>query len=184
MELIGLYLVAVALLVAAGLAKAVRPGDTARAFGSTFHLPLGPTRGVIRVLATGEATLGVIALIWPEPVPAALVAASYLGFAAVLVMVRVNGGAIASCGCFGRPDTPVMMAHVIADVCLGAAAVAVAVAGHAGSMAGVLAAQPGSGVPLIATSLLAAWLTMLVMDQLSRLVAARRLAGITHSRRA
>ncbi len=35
MELIGLYLVAAGLLVGAGVAKAIRPGDTARALGSS-----------------------------------------------------------------------------------------------------------------------------------------------------
>jgi hypothetical protein len=74
------------------------------------------------------------------------------------------------------------MVHTIADLCLGAAAVAVAAAGRSGSMLSLLAAQPGRGVPLVATSLLAAWLTVLVMDHLSRLVAVRRLVGISHSR--
>ncbi|MGB7050438.1 MAG: MauE/DoxX family redox-associated membrane protein [Acidimicrobiales bacterium] len=182
MELIGLYLVAAALLVAAGVAKAIRPGDMARALASAFHLAPDRLRLGVRVLAVAEAVLGVVALIWPEPVPAALVAASYLGFTAVLLMVRARGGALASCGCFGRPDTPVTMVHTIADLCLGAAAVAVAAAGRSGSVLSLLAAQPGRGVPLVATSLLAAWLTVLVMDQLSRLVAVRRLVGISHSR--
>jgi hypothetical protein len=182
MELIGLYLVAAGLLVAAGVAKAIRPDDLARAFASTFHLAPERLRLGVRVLAAAEAVLGVVALIWPEPVPAALVAASYLGFAAVLTVVRTTGGALASCGCFGRPDTPVTLVHVIADLCLAGAAVAVAAAGHSGSMLAVLAAQPAKGVPLVAISLLAAWLTVLVMDQLSRLVAVRRLVGISHSR--
>ncbi len=182
MELIGLYMVAAALLAVAGVAKAIRPSEVARAFASTFGLAPNRLRLGVRVLAAAEAVLGVVALVWPAPLPAALVAASYLGFAVVLTVVRATGGAFASCGCFGRPDTPVTVVHVIVDLCLGAAAVAVAAAGRSGSMLALLAAQPGRGVPLVAASLLAVWLTVLVMDQLSRLAAVRRHVGISHSR--
>ncbi len=148
MELIGLYLVAAALLVGAGVAKAVRPDDTARAFGSTFRVPPERLRAWVRVGAAVEAGVGVVALVWPGPIPAALVAASYFGFAATLAVVRSTGGAIASCGCFGSPDTPATATHVVVDICLGAAAVAVAAAGIRGSVLGLLAAQPWRGVPL------------------------------------
>lgn len=184
MELIGLYLVAGILLVAAGVAKAVRPGGMTRAFAATLHLDPERLYGTVRILAAGEAVLGVVALVWPAPVPAALVATSYLAFAALLTVVRTKGGALASCGCFGRPDTPVTAPHVIADLCLGASAVAVAAAGQEGSILALLSGQPGRGLPLVMTSLLAAWLSVLVMDQLSRLVAIRRQAGISHSRTA
>jgi hypothetical protein len=181
-ELIGLYLVAAVLLVAAGGAKVVRPGGVARALATTFDLDTGRLSGAVRVVAAGEAALGVVALVWPTTVLAALVAASYLGFAVVLTVVRTKGGALASCGCFGRPDTPVTTAHVVADLCLGAAAATVAAAGHSGTVLAVLAGQPGRGIPLVAACFLAAWLTVLVMDQLSRLVAVRRQVGIAHSR--
>jgi methylamine utilization protein MauE len=179
-ELTGLYLAAAALLVAAGVAKAVRPDDTTRALAATFRVAPGRVRVGVRLLATAEAALGLTALAWPQPVPAALVAASYVGFAAVLGVVRSTGGAIASCGCFGRPDTPVTSVHIAADLCLGAAAAGVAAADLHGSTAHLLGAQPWRGVPLVATSLVAAWLIALVMDRQSHLVAARRLAGIDH----
>jgi hypothetical protein len=181
-ELIGLYLAAAALLVAAGVAKALRPHDTARALAATFPVAPGRVRIGVRLLAMAEAGLGFGALVWPHPVMAALVAASYLGFATVLTAVRRSGGAIASCGCFGRPETPVTVLHIVADLCLCAAAAGVAASDLRGSTAHLLGAQPWRGVPLAATSLLAAWLTAMVMDRQSRLLAARRLAGIVHSR--
>ncbi|HLH27643.1 MAG TPA: hypothetical protein VKW77_01930, partial [Acidimicrobiales bacterium] len=60
MELIGLYLVAGFLLVAAGAAKAVRPDDTARALGAALPLPAflrrrpWSVRGGVRAVAAGE----------------------------------------------------------------------------------------------------------------------------------
>lgn len=180
MELIGLYLVAAALLVGAGVAKALRPDDTARAFGSTFRIRPERLRAWVRVGAAVEVAVGIVALAWPGPVPAALVAASYFVFAATLAVVRSTGGAIGSCGCFGSPDTPATITHVVANACLGAAAVAVAAAHFRDSVLGVLADQPWRGVPLLMASLLAAWLTLLVMDQMARLTAVRRLVGISH----
>lgn len=178
-----MYLVATVLLVAAGVAKAARPHDTARALGSPLGLPVAVLRPAVRAIAAGEAALGAVGLAWPGRVEASLVAASYLTFAVVLTVVRVRGGALASCGCFGTPDTPVTVSHVAIDVGLGFSAAAVAAAGLTRSLPGVLGTQPWKGLPLAATSLLAAWLCLLVMDRLSRLVAVRRMVGITHPRR-
>ncbi|HXW31960.1 MAG TPA: MauE/DoxX family redox-associated membrane protein [Acidimicrobiales bacterium] len=180
MELIGVYLAAATLLVVAGLTKALRPDDTARALGATFGSSAKRVRAGVRLLALGESALGVVALIWPRPVPAALVAASYLGFVVLLTVVRRAGGALSSCGCFGRPDTPVTVVHIVVDVCLCAAASTVAASGAHGSIVDVLATQPWRGAPLAAASLLAAALCVLVLDELSRLLAVRRVVGITH----
>ena len=79
MELIGLYLVAAGLLVVAGVAKALRPDDTARALAALArprrrdgHLvPLRVARGVVRTGALAEAALGIAALVLPRPLAAA-----------------------------------------------------------------------------------------------------------------
>ncbi len=55
MELIGPYLAACVLLVAAGVAKALRPADTARAVAGTLALPPTPVRRAVR---TGAAARG------------------------------------------------------------------------------------------------------------------------------
>jgi hypothetical protein len=184
MELIGLYFVAALLLVAAGAAKAVRPGDTARALAAgALPIPTALRRSptalavAVRAGAAAEAVLGAAAVLWPGPVPATLVGASYLVFAGVLAVLRARGGALASCGCFGRPDTPVTVVHIVVDVVLAAAALSVAATSTASSILRVLSAQPAGGAPLAVASLVGAWLTLLVMDELSRLVAVRRLVG-------
>ena len=179
MELIGLYFVACVLLIAAGLAKALHPGDTARALAGL--VPISPRlRAVaVRIGSVAEALLGTIALVAPRSATAWLVAASYLGFAAVVILLRSRGGAIASCGCFGTPDTPATAVHAVIDVVLGVSAVWVAVDGPAGSLASLLSAQPLDGVPLVAASALCAWLTFLAISTLSQVEAARRALGIS-----
>ena len=180
MELIGLYLVACVLLVVAGTAKAIRPADTARAFSAVVSLPPGVIRIAIRIGAVAEAALGAVALLYPRTVSAGLVALSYAVFALVVAYARSRGGAVASCGCFGTPDTPATMLHVIVNVALAAAAGAVAAAQPTGSMVSILSAQPLDGAPLVLVSALAAWLTYLVISVLAALSAARRLTAVSH----
>jgi hypothetical protein len=184
-ELIGLYLVACYLLVAAGASKTVRPDDTARALAALtpIPLPLRAVRGLVRAGAAGELALGLVALVMPHAVFAWLVAASYGAFAAVVAYVRSSGGALASCGCFGTPDTPATGLHVVVDVVLCGAAVAVGLALPAGStLWSVLAHQPGHGVPLVAISGLLAWLCYLALSALAGLQAARAPATVPSRR--
>jgi len=178
MELIGLYLVACALLVAAGTAKAVRPTDTARALATFVPQPLARIRAVVRFGSVAEATLGCIAILFPRAVPAGLVALSFAGFAVVIAVARQEGGAISSCGCFGTPDTPATMLHVVVNIGLAVAAASVAVAGPTGSILSILARQPGHGLPLIVASAVCAWLTYLAISALAGLQAVRRLTGV------
>ena len=124
MELIGLYLVAAGLLVVAGVAKAARPDDTARAMAALLPgpLPLRLLRWRVRAGALAEAALGVVAVVFPRPVTAALVALSYVCFFGVVAFARWRGGPLATCGCFGRPDTPPTALHLVIDLVLAAAA--------------------------------------------------------------
>ncbi len=177
MELIGLYLVAAGLLCVAGAAKAVRPDDTARALAAL--LPGSPslvrTRRLVRAGALVEAALGAIALAFPRPLTAALVALSYGCFAVVVAVVRRRGGPLATCGCFGRPDTPATALHLIIDLALALAAVAVAIEAPAqGTLAAQLVHQPWAGVPLVLVSATGVWLTTLALSSLAALSAVRR----------
>jgi hypothetical protein len=179
-ELIGLYLIAAALLVAAGIAKAVRPDDTARALSALLPRGHAPSqrrlREAIRAGALAEAMLGLVALVVPRPVTAALVALSYALFAIVVAVARVRGGPLATCGCFGRPDTPATRLHVAVNLAL-AGAVAVVAAGipNGGSIATLLAHQPWAGLPLLFVSAVGLWLTFLALSALAALEGARRL---------
>lgn len=180
MELIGLYLVGCGLLVAAGTAKALHPDDTARALAAAFPLGRRPMRGLVQAGAVAEAALGVTALVLPGPWSAGLVALSFTAFAVFVAYARRAGGAVASCGCFGTPDTPATLAHVAVNAALGVAAAVVAWTAPSGTLVSVLSHQPLHGVPLVLVSALCAWLAYLVVSVLAALQAARTLTGVTH----
>ncbi len=127
MELIGLY------LIAAGAARRRRSGQggAARRHGPRHgHAAAGVAAAapacacVVRAGALAEAALGAVALAFPRPATGALVALSYLCFFGVVGLVaRRRGGPLATCGCFGRPDTPPTVLHLVLDLVLAAAAV-------------------------------------------------------------
>ena len=175
MTLLGPYLAACVLLVVAGLAKIARPDDTATALAR--HLPVGqhPLRLAIRALALGEVTLGFAAIALPYRPLAALVAMSYGAFALFVVRLRAADGALASCGCFGTPDTPATALHVVVNAAFALAAAAVAVAAPGEHLDRVLAAQPARGLPLVFASGSAAWLAFLALARLPKLQAVRAL---------
>jgi Methylamine utilisation protein MauE len=177
-ELIGLYLAACGLLVVAGVAKAVRPDGTVRALGSVSAGPLPALRGVVRLGAVAEAALGVSALLLVRPELAALVAMSYAVFAAFVAYARSTGGSVATCGCFGTPDTPATLVHLVVNAALALAAAAVAWSAPSVGMASVLAHQPADGVPLVAAGAVAAWLAYLAITVLAQLQAARALVAV------
>jgi hypothetical protein len=179
-ELIGLYLAGCGLLVAAGTAKAIRPDDTARGLAAMVPLGLQPLRRLVRAGALAEAALGVTALALPRSWSAGLVALSFTAFAVFVAYARRAGDALASCGCFGTPDTPATLTHVTVNAALAVAAALVAWTAPSGSLISILSHQPLHGVPLVAVSALGAWLAYLVVSVLAALQAARTLTGVTH----
>ncbi len=176
MELIGLFLVGAGLLVVAGVAKAARPDDTARAMAELLpgSLPLLPVRWLVRAGALAEAALGLLAIAFPRPLTAALVACSYGAFAGVVAVARWRGGPLATCGCFGRPDTPPTVLHLVFDVMLAAAACAVAVTGSgSATLAVVVSPMPWAGVPFLFVTAVGLWLSVLALSALAALTPAR-----------
>jgi hypothetical protein len=167
--------VACVLLVAAGVAKAVRPGDTARAVHNMTGLPALVV--TVRLGASAEALLGVGGLIYPSRAIAILVAGSYALFGGFVLYARAKGGLLATCGCFGSPDTPPTLTHVVVDLALAVSAAAVAWAGLSRWVPSILSHQYGSGAPLAAAALLCTWLVFLVLSPLARLDAVRRTYG-------
>jgi len=95
--------------------------------GAARALGLPADERTVRWLAAAELVLGGVALAVSSSVVAALVAVSYLGFAAVTVVALVRRLPIDSCGCFGRLETPPSWRHLLV---LGVCAV-----GAAGSVA-------------------------------------------------
>ncbi|HUE07971.1 MAG TPA: MauE/DoxX family redox-associated membrane protein [Acidimicrobiales bacterium] len=191
MELIGIFFVGCGLLVLAGVAKAVRPNETARALilllpGSNQRSPsYNVTRQAVRVGALLEAGLGMSALLFPRTVTAALVAVSYTVFACITAFARRQGGALSTCGCFGRPDTPSTGLHVVINMVFVATAVALALQPpHYTTLVSLLENQPWDGVPLLLASGVGVWLTYLALSPLAALEAAHRLVAGTTKREA
>jgi hypothetical protein len=182
MELIGVFFVGCGLLVLAGIAKAFRPADTARALVLLLseERAWAPSttliRRGVRLGAIAEAMLGVTALVLPRPVPAFLVATSYTLFVLVVLSARRSGGALATCGCFGRPDTPATRLHVFLNLIFAVAAIGVAVHPPASSNLVVfLRNEPWFGLPLVFVSGVGVWLAYLALSRLAALEGARGL---------
>lgn len=184
MELMGPYLAACILLVVAGASKVVRPTDTARAVAAIAPFPLGALRLLVRVGAALEVAIGLGGLLYPSLVTASLVALSYALFGGFVVAVIVRGGPLASCGCFGKPDTPATRVHVVVNVGLAAAAVVVAVSISSAPISTIMSSQPWHGIPLALLGALGALTGYLALSPLAELLAARRLLGITRGRQA
>jgi len=164
--------------VLAGVAKAIRPGDTARAVAEVLPGRLR-LQGLVRVGAACEAVIGLVAFLLPRPLPAALVCASYLGFATYVSYVRHRHGPLATCGCFGQPDTPATWLHVVVNMVLAGAAAVVAVqTTSVATFRSVLTTQPWAGLPLLLASAVGLWITYQALALLPSLATARRrLAG-------
>jgi hypothetical protein len=156
-------LVSAGLLVLAGLAKLVRPEGTARAL-SQAGLRRWGRPGWVRAGAAVEVVCGVGAIAFGGVVLAALVALSYLAFAAFTATALRRGWALSSCGCFGEPDAPPTRGHVVMDLLLALAAL--------GSRRplDVVARHPAEGVLLCAVSALIAGLAYLVLARLPKVL--------------
>ncbi len=119
-------LAASGLLVAGGAAKAARPHDTARALRAA-GLPVPAS--AVRLLAGIEVVVGAAAAVVGGPAPAAAVAASYAAFTAFLTVALRRGWSLSSCGCFGEPDSPPTVVHLVVDAALALAAGCAAASG-------------------------------------------------------
>jgi hypothetical protein len=163
--LAGPYLASAALLVAAGGAKLRDPLSLMRALRLS-RLP--SSRPLVRVVAAGEVALGVAAIATGSAWAAAGVALSYAAFTAFVLVALRRGGALASCGCFGKADTPPTVLHVAVTGALAAVAAVVALR-PLGPLPDLLGAQPGSGLPLLTATAAVAVTIYLVLALLPTL---------------
>ena len=153
-------LAAAALLLAgAGLVKVARPANTAKA----MRVP----SAVVRLGAAVEAAVGLAGLFVGGWWPAVLVGASYVAFAVFVLSALVSGRPLATCGCFGEPDTPPTLVHVIINLALAGVALAAAATGTTHPVTSLGAA---SWIGVVAV----AYLAFLALSALPRLVEASR----------
>lgn len=157
--LAGPYLAAAALLVAAGGAKLLDPMPLVRALRSAG---LPAPRLLVRAVAAGELALGLVAGLSGSALAAAGVAVSYAAFTAFVLVALRRGGVLASCGCFGKADTPPTRTHVALTGALAAVAAVVAVR-PLGPLPALLAVQPGGGLPLLVATAAVAGTAYLVL---------------------
>ena len=151
--LAGPFLAAAVLLVAAGGAKLADPLPLVRALRSA-RLPAPAS--AVRAVAGAEVGLGVTALLTGARAAAVGVALSYAAFTGFVLLARRRGGVLASCGCFGKTDTPPTTTHVVVTAALAAVAGAVAVR-PLGPVPDLLAGSPLGGLALLlATAAVAA----------------------------
>lgn len=167
--LVGPLFIAAALLVLAGVPKIAEPGDTTRAIRSVGLPAADPA---VRLLAVVEVAIGIAVIAFGGPAAAAMLGLLYAAFAGFILLAMRRGGAVASCGCFGKDDTPPTYGHLLLN--LSAAAVGIVAAfGGVGGLLDVLPDQPAAGIPFIGFVGLGAWFGYLVLTALPRLRSAR-----------
>ena len=168
-SLAGPFLVTAALLGAGGAAKVARPATTARALRE-MGLPVSPL--VVRVGAALELAIAAAAMVDGARPFAAMVAASYLAFAAFVALALRRGVPLSTCGCFGVADTPPTAVHLGINLAAATIAGTVALGWAAGGGLAEITAMDGSlllratFVVLTATSV---WLAYVALTALPKL---------------
>lgn len=127
--LAGPLLAGAVLLVVAGVPKVADPLPLVNALRSVgLLLPGGRASAALgRLLALAEIVVGLLAILLPGMLSAALVALAYVGFTGFVALALRRGGVLASCGCFGKADTPPTRTHLVLTGALALAATGVAV---------------------------------------------------------
>ena len=163
----GPFAIAAALLAIGGVMKAWRPQDTANALRG---VGLPGSSLLVRVGGAVEAVIGATALITGGTVSAVLVALSYTVFLAFVVTALRRDVPVATCGCFGKVDTPPSRVHVAVNLAAVAAAVIVAVDPGAG-LPDTLRVQPLAGIPYLLLVGLGVGLVFVALTSLPRTLA-------------
>jgi hypothetical protein len=163
----GPFAVAAALLAIGGAMKAYHPDDTANALRGV-GLPGWP--GLVRVGGVVEVVIGVSALVTGGTVSAALVALSYLGFLGFVLVALRRDVPIASCGCFGKVDTPPSRVHVGVNLVAVTSAIIVAFDPGVG-IVDTVRGQPLAGIPYVLLIGVGVSLVFVALSTLPRMLA-------------
>jgi len=165
--------VAALVLMVAGGAKLRSPGDTARALR---RAGLGVRPWMVRTGAALEMTIAVGALTARSTWWASAVALSYLGFAGFILVALVRQTPLATCGCFGEPDTPPTLTHLVVDLALAVGATAAVLVGPE-PLARIVLDQPAAGTALLAGVVVVAGLCIAALTALPQVQVEARRAG-------
>ena len=124
-----------ALLAVAGAAKVGSPSTTSGAL-SASGLP--SSRRAVQLLGIAEIAVGIYAIVIGDAASGAAVALFYLAFTWFVMNALVRDLPVASCGCFGKEDTPPSWIHVALTI-LGVAAGVVVMLQPPGGIAQLIA---------------------------------------------
>ncbi len=163
---VGLHAAAALLLLAAGLAKIVRPAPTTDLM-ATLGVPARPALTI--AIGMVEVGVGVLALAIGGPVFAGATGALYAGF--VIVVLRALSAGATSCGCFGRVDAPPSWVHVVGNAAFAAVSF-VAIVGDA--VVDVMDRQPAGGVGFVLLVGVVAGLSLVAFTALPEALGSRR----------
>jgi hypothetical protein len=153
-------LVGCLLLVLAGALKLRHPDY---AVGALRSVGASATPATVRALGAGEIALGAATALVGNAVLLGVLAATYAAFTAFVARALATGGAVASCGCVGRPDTPPTVAHLVVTASLGVTAAVAAVQASTGTRWLTGSAWAGDTLALLALTGVATWLTWLAL---------------------
>jgi hypothetical protein len=162
------------LVVVAGLMKVSRPKYTVGALRAA-RLPANHI--LVRGLGAGEAIVGIAAVVYGGPLWAVAVAVFYIGFALFVVYGLRSGLPIASCGCFGSPDTPPSVGHVVLNSTAAVVALAVAMA-PLGAWVGLPGTDAGTAAAFLLFSAATVYLLYAVVNVLPQRLRLNREATI------
>ena len=163
----GWFFLSAALLLVSGGAKLADPAPTS---GALRLAGLASSIGVVYALAVAEVATGASALMFGGRWTGWATSILYGAFGSFVAFALSRSIPIASCGCFGKVDTPPTLTHVFLNV---AGLVGGMWAGltHSPSIASVLGGQPLSGVPyllFLATGTYAAYLLLTALPVVLR----------------
>jgi hypothetical protein len=161
----GPFTVTASLLALGGVSKLVKPLPTA---GAVLAVGLPGTALLrrpanVRLFGAAEAVLGLAAVATGHRALAALVAATYLGFAAFVVAALLSGNHVQTCGCLGETDVPPHWGHLVLNVAAAAVSLLAAATGGVGGLASTVADQPLAGVPFLGLCALSLWFCIVLL---------------------
>ncbi|HJQ95817.1 MAG TPA: MauE/DoxX family redox-associated membrane protein [Acidimicrobiia bacterium] len=161
----GWFFLVAALLVWSGIRKLADPDPTS---GALRAAALPSSRLAVFGLGAVEIVVGATAMLAANPLAAWALGLVYAGFAGFIALAMNRRLPIASCGCFGKTDTPPTWIHLAINLAAVAGALAVAT-GRGPSLPSLLAQQPMAGIAYLGFLGIGVYCLYLLLSELPRL---------------
>ena len=162
----GWFFLSAALLLVSGGAKLADPAPTS---GALRVAGLVSGSGVVYTLAVAEIATGAVSLLTGGAAAGWAMAALYGGFGWFVAFALRRRIPIASCGCFGKVDTPPSLVHLYLNGA-GLAGGVWAALDHSPSLISSLGNQPMAGLPYMAFLAVGTYAAYLLLTALPMLL--------------